>query len=101
LSSAWKKSVERVGVKQWQRRHQHIAVADAEKATGVGRPPKILGVRTAHAFRQAGCAGCVENGEGIAGLDRMWRHAVARLRERSRRKGMRLALRPLAFADEP
>ena len=77
-------TVQRVGVEHRQRRHQHVALADAEKLAGIERPPEILGVRTAHALRQAGGAGRVEDRERIARLDRVRRKAVRRAAETAR-----------------
>ena len=93
------KRVQGVGVEHRQRRHQHVVLAHAEKFAGIERPPEILRMRAAHALRQPGGPGGVENGKGIARLDRVGRHALLRPRKRRGRKVFHAWGRP--FADQP
>ena len=89
-------------MEQRQRRVQHVAFAGAELPAGVDAPPEILRVRTAHAFRQAGGAGSVENGERIAGTDVRGRHFHRRRRQRLDRDLYRSRRsETLARADHP
>ncbi len=46
---------------------QYVALAHIKLPAGIGAPPEILGVRTAHALRRTGGARRVEDREQIAG----------------------------------
>ena len=93
-------AVQRVGVEHRQRRHQHVAVADAEKFAGIDRPPEILRVRTTHALRQPGGAGGVEDRQRIARLDRVRRQPFCRAAGTARDFKV-LHVRLLPVADQP
>ena len=58
--------VQRVGVKQRQRRLQNVFAGEPEQRRGVGAPPEILRVRTADALRRPGGAGRVEDRQHVA-----------------------------------
>ena len=58
--------VERIGVKQRQRRQQYFAVAEPEQRGGVRRPPEILRLRAADAFRRPRRSRSVENRDRVA-----------------------------------
>ncbi len=67
-------------MKQRQAGAEHVAVAQLQQRRRVNRPPEVLRVRAADAFRGAGGAGGVENEAEVARPDRRRRDRIAAAR---------------------
>ena len=82
------KRVQRIRMEQRQRRQQGLAFLQAEQLAAVDAPPEILRMRAAHAFRQSGRAGGVEDRQRLAGPHRGFLDRCAGPRERCRAAGV-------------
>ena len=92
-------SVQRIGVEQRQRREQHIALSDVERARRIDAPPEHLRLRTADALGRTRGAGRIEDRDRVVRPHRCGRCPLA---ERGQwRDRSRYGWRHGAFSDRP
>ena len=74
--------VQRIGVEQRQRREQHVALADSERARRIDAPPEHLRLRATHALGGTGRARRIEDRDRLARSQRGGRDPLAESRQR-------------------